>query len=157
VLTLEGTSSTSGKAYCDWTPRTTRRTTAGWVYLTPGAARADALQKRLGRIIPFLFPHMQGTQRAGQRRQDYRKAWATACCKAGVPGMLRHGIRGSAVRNMVTRDGVPDRVAMQITGHKTPRVFDIYHIVRPGDLQEAARKMAGRVAVGERAAGHGDK
>jgi hypothetical protein len=50
------------------------------------------------------------------------KAWLTACEKAGVPGMLR--------------------VAMTITGHRTRAVFDRYHIVSPGDLQEAARKLA---------------
>jgi hypothetical protein len=46
------------------------------------------------------------------------------------------------VRNLLNR-GVPERVAMTVTGHKTRGVFDRYHIVSPGDLQEAARKLAG--------------
>ena len=151
MLTLERRQLDLGDGVLRLDPEHDKEDDGRVVYLTPElrtllsahVARVDALQKRLGRIIPFLFPHMQGTKRAGQCRQDYRKAWATACRKAGVPGTLRHDMRRSAVRNMVTRDGVPERVAMQITGHETRRVFDTYHIVSPGDLQEAARKMAG--------------
>jgi integrase len=130
-------------------PGTTKNDEGRVVYLTPelkaalGAqvARVEALQKRLGRIIPYLFPFLSGSKRRGQRRGDFRKAWQTACAAAGVPGRHPHDFRRTAVRNMVNV-GVPERVAMKITGHKTRAVFDRYHIVSPGDLREAARRLA---------------
>jgi hypothetical protein len=38
--------------------------------------------------------------------------------------------------------GIPERVVMQITGHKTRSMLDRNHIVTPVDLQDAARKIA---------------
>jgi len=104
--------------------------------------RIRAVERKTGRIIPYLFPYLTGPRRLGKRRRDYRKAWVTACREAGVPGRLRHDFRRTAVRNLVNL-GVPERVAMTVTGHKSRAVFDRYHIVSPGDLRDVARRLAG--------------
>jgi integrase len=133
-------------------PGTTKNDEARVVYLTPElkslltvqVERVRAIERQTGQIIPHLFPYLKGRHR-GTRIRDFRKAWRTACVKGESHAMLRHDFRRTAVRNMVNL-GVPERVAMKMTGHKTRSVFDRYHIVSPTDLREAARRLAGTIA-----------
>jgi integrase len=79
--------------------------------------------------------------RRGQRIKDFRGAWKAACKKVGLDGSIFHDTRRSAISNLVSQ-GTPERVAMQISGHKTRAVFDRYHICPVGELKKATDRAA---------------
>jgi hypothetical protein len=100
--------------------------------------------------------------RAGRPVGELTKAWQTAVEKAGLGKMISpvcgrggvekkcpdckkpckyaisifHDVRPSAARNL-TQAGVPQAVAMPVTGHLTDAMFRRYNIVVTDDLRAA--------------------
>jgi len=131
---------------------------AGWLRLEPGETKngegrmfpltprlravlesqltaTRALETATGEVIPWLF------HRAGQPIRSFRRAWLTACKKAGIAGRIPHDFRRTAVRNL-ERAGVPRSAAMKMVGHKTESIYRRYAIAEEAMLREAAAKLA---------------
>ena len=112
----------------------------------------------------FVFTHDDGSQ-----VKDFRGAWWSACIRAGLGhfecrecgeivsegrkcktcnsdkkakyvGLRFHDLRRTGVRNM-SRKGVPEKVGMLISGHKTDSVYRRYNIVDMEVLKTATAKI----------------
>ena len=75
----------------------------------------------------------------GKPIRDFRGPWEDACAAAGLRGLLFHDLRRTAVRNMI-RAGVPEKIAMAVSGHRSPSMLWRYNIVDTRDVVEAGRR-----------------
>ena len=128
------------------------------VDLAGGVIRLAPLRSktRTGRVLPISTPLRAVLERRGDLRtpgdvrvfrrdtvtvRAWRYALRDACRRAGLPHRLLHDCRRTAARNLV-RAGVPERVAMILTGHKTRAVFDRNNIVNEQELLNAGQQLA---------------
>jgi integrase len=102
--------------------------------LTAQRDYTDAVQRERNMIVPWVF------HRNGKRIKDFYGAWDKACKLAGCPDRIPHDFRRTAVRNLV-RAGVPEGVAMKLTGHKTRHVFERYNVTSATDLRDAVQRL----------------
>jgi integrase len=93
------------------------------------------VERERGHIVPWIF------HRNGKPITSLRKAWDTACTKAGYPSLIPHDMRRSAVRNL-ERAGVPRATAMKMVGHQTESVYRRYAVVNESDLTSGSEKLA---------------
>lgn len=117
--------------------------------------RPEVSKNKDGRVLPLRGELLELVGRAREQRRpdctfvfhdegepigDFRKSWKTASKAASISGIIVHDLRRTAVRNMV-RAGIPERVAMELSGHKTRRIFDRYNIVSNEDLAAATERL----------------
>ena len=115
--------------------------------------------------------------RDGEPIGDFRKAWATACIAVGLgkmicpkcgsegadrrcepcktatrySGKIFHDLRRTASRNML-RAGVPQAVAMTITGHRTDSMFRRYAITDEEQKRDALARTQEHLATSKKKA-----
>ena len=120
-------------------PLQTKTETSRVVYLPPNLHRILLEAKRRHEAT---YPASQWVcQRYGERLLEIKWCWKHACKRMGLEGRLVHDFRRTAVRNL-TRAGIPEKVAMAISGHMSRSVFDRYNIVNETDLKVAGKALA---------------
>lgn len=141
----------------EWPAEECKRDRPHVVPLEPGGT-LDIVERLMAEgwtrlFCPYLF---HGPRCAPGRRPsklygcvgDFKKAWQTACRKAGLPvgrkagGFVFHHTRNSAVTNLVA-SGMDQGDAMKVTGHQTAHVFQHYDL---GDVEALRDKLAQRRA-----------
>jgi integrase len=128
-------------------------------------ARVTALEQRLGRIIPWVFP-----RDTGKPIRTVQDEWKAACKAAGIPmtieqtpdvvrvsakrkkawratgrreipARIPHDFRRTAVRNLELA-GVPRSVAMRLVGHKTEAMYRRYAITEASALTIGGERLS---------------
>jgi integrase len=140
ILPLKWSQVDLGQGIVTLNPGETKNSDGRTVYLDEELRevfkREHARRRQNKSLCLYVFLNQAGNDGV----KDIRRAWEGACKRLGLGHRLFHDLRRTAVRNMV-RAGIPERVAMMISGHKTRSVFDRYNIVSDSDLRLAATQQ----------------
>jgi len=156
TLTWEQLHLREGRIYLK--PQDTKTREPRVLYLTTDLYRIlEAWKQRTDTSWPGC-PWM--CHRNGERLTSIRTAWQKGCQAVGLGqlitdtsktwkkrtkkrwhGKVPHDFRRTAIRNMV-RAGIPEKVAMLVSGHRTRSVFNRYNIVNEADLKAAAQQLS---------------
>lgn len=134
------------------------------------AGRVFPMHPELRRLLKAVIPEGNVFPATKVFRMgSFRRAWKTACYKAGIPcevapvmskygkpmkyksgkpmvkvvscSRMFHDLRRSAIRAWI-QNGMPEKTAMLLSGHKTRSVFERYNVVSRADLLQAVRYLA---------------
>ena len=85
----------------------------------------------LARNVEYVF------ENAGKPIKSFKNAWHTARVEAGLPKLMFHDLRRTAVRDWLAA-GADSSTAMAISGHKTSSMLERYNIIDAANVQRAA-------------------
>ncbi len=119
---------------------TLRDTKNGETRMVPLAPRLVDALKAVPRSGSAVFCYAE----TGEPILDFRREWERACTAVNMTGLHVHDLRRSCVRNLV-RTGAHERVAMDISGHKTRSVFERYNITDMKDRRAAVARLGSSI------------
>jgi integrase len=91
---------------------------------------------------PFVCPSIFDSKKP-MPKHTYYKGWMRILQRAGIEHMGTHGMRHRATTD-IANSGIPVKVGMALTGHKTVTMFMRYVHTEDGPVREAAELVSAR-------------
>jgi len=110
----------------------------------PMSAEAVRLVEAAPRLekSPYVCPSIFNPNRP-MSKHTYSKGWRRILGRAGLPHIGTHGIRHRSATD-IANSGIPVKVGMALTAHKTVTMFMRYVHTEDGPVRQAAELVANR-------------